>query len=110
MSASEQGIFELGENVTSRAKSKSQRGTAVLSVRLPVSELTELEIFANASGKIPSQIAREAIREFLQSPRYAQPTVTISLEGGMSMSTGAAQVVARAASAETLPLQQLVRP
>ncbi len=94
--------FELGEEVTSLAKSKMQKGTVVLSVRLPVDEFSALERVARFSGRIPSQIAREAIHGYLYSPHNTQTTVTISFEGGATMVTGSPMLTATASSAKTL--------
>ncbi len=61
----------------------------MLSVRLSADELAAIEAMADASGKTLSQVVREAVRNCLQVAEKAQPVMTISVSGGMTMSTGA---------------------
>jgi len=94
--------YVLGEDVTSQAAAKARKGTMVLSVRLPIDEFAEIDAASREAGKIPSQIVRDAIREYLHHAKYSQPTITISLDGGTTLATGAPTLLARASSAENL--------
>ena len=80
--------YVLGEDVTSLAKSKAKHGTVVLSVRLSVDEVAELEAVSDATRKTLSQVVREALKEYLQvAARRAYPVVTVSFDNGYSAAT-----------------------
>lgn len=96
--------FELGESVTRQAKGKERRQTAVLSVRLPLSEISALERVSEACGKASSQIIREALSAYLGTigVHGNQPSITIAWgNGGASFSTGPARSSNRATRSET---------
>ena len=80
--------FVLGEDVTALAGPKSRGGTAVLSIRLPLEEVSEIESISRATGKTVSHVIREAIKTWLHFTAYTQPTVTISFKEGSTTSTG----------------------
>ena len=81
--------YVLGQDVTKAAESKNRSGSVMLSVRLSAEELAAIEAMADASGKTLSQVVREAVRNCLQVAEKAQPVMTISVSGGMTMRTGA---------------------
>jgi|SRR6266536_1527686 len=81
--------YVLGQDVTKAAESKNRSGSVMLSVRLSADELAAIEAMADASGKTLSQVVREAVRNCLQVAEKAQPIMTISVSGGMTMRTGA---------------------
>ena len=68
--------YDLGKEVTSAAKSKTQQGTAVVSVRLATEEVARLERITRATGKSISQVIREAIAAYEASPINAQPHIS----------------------------------
>ena len=91
MTANENEEFALGEDVTALARSRSRGGTAVVAVRLSLSELSEIESICQATGKTMSQVIREALRNWLHFDAASQPTVTISIKGGSTTTTGASR-------------------
>lgn len=64
--------YILGDRVTEVAKD-GQRETAVLSVRLSLEEMAALESRAVQMGKTVSQVAREALRQWLATPQVTIP-------------------------------------
>lgn len=101
MTTHENEEYVLGEEVTSSARTKSRGGTAVVAVRLSVEEIAELESTSRATGKSLSQVLREAIRKGLRyDDEIFQPTVTISIQDGVTTTTGAARQYSQAAVAE----------
>ena len=103
-----QGEFVLGDDVTSLARSRLRKGSVVLSVRLSAEELAAVDALASENGKTPSQIVREAIRDYVHGSRAVVPTVTISLVGGSTLATGAVSIVTRAASAVNYHPREIV--
>jgi len=87
----DQNEFVLGKDVTTKARAKDSQGTTVLSVRVPIDEMVMVERACRSIGKTPSQIVREAIHQYIQVEAASfQSTVTISVQGGMTFSTGRA--------------------
>ena len=97
----EQEEYVLGEEVTSAAVATSRQGTAVLSVRLPADEIGAIENISRAAGKTPSQVVREALRAYLHVQRHAQAAITVSIQGGYTVSTGYQGQTSLPATAET---------
>jgi len=87
--------FVLGEEVTTRAKSRSRGDTVVLSVRLSLEEFSGLEALSTATGKTLSQVVREAIGERLRTSRLSEPRVTVFF-GGVTTSIGVPELQGRA--------------
>ena len=56
--------FELGRNVTNLAKARGKKVTAVISVRLDMTDVGRLEELAGDSGKTVSQVVRDAIAAY----------------------------------------------
>jgi hypothetical protein len=92
--------FVLGEEVTQAARGKPRRETAVLSVRLSVEEIAELEALSRASGKSMSQILREALLSYVHQGGPVQPTITVSVFEGPTFSTGKVTQASYAAETE----------
>ncbi len=105
MSANENEEFALGENVTALAKSKSRGGSAVVAVRLSLSEFSEIESISRATGRSVSQVVREALRNWLHFDASSQPTVTISIKGGLTTTTGASRQQGQAVVVQTENLE-----
>lgn len=61
--------LDLGEDVTEAVKARTQGASAVLSIRLGRNEITELEVLGRSSGKSLSDVARDAIRTYVQMKR-----------------------------------------
>lgn len=96
--------YELGADVTQAAQQKARRQTAVLSVRLPVSDISAIESASETCGKTTAQIVREALTAYLQTMhlRMNQPSITISWSNeGPTTSTGLPRPSNRAARTET---------
>jgi predicted transcriptional regulator len=96
--------YVLGPDVTPSAAARERRGTTVLSVRLAPDELAQLESVSRATGRTISQIVREALSSCIQLSRYAQPSVTLSVEGQSTVTTGTVLVSTKASKSETLAL------
>jgi len=96
----------LGEDVTDLAGQRSRGGTTVLSIRLSLDELAEIESISRATKKTISQVAREAIREALRFHRHSQPQV-VPLEGRtINLAEQSGQVVGPESSPELLPARR----
>jgi hypothetical protein len=80
--------FVLGEDVTEAARPRARKESAVLSVRLSAAEIAELEALADAANKSLSQIVREALHAYRHLVAGTQPTITVSVEGWGTFSTG----------------------
>ena len=77
--------YELGRDVTRLALAGGTRGnSAVLSVRLPASEIARLEKIGQESGKTLSQVVRDAVSVY----RVQKPTAAIVLGNGVAFSMG----------------------
>lgn len=86
--------FQLGSDVTDKAKAKSSKGTAVLSVRLTIDELAKLDAASKLAGKSISQVAREAIASYAA---IAAHTANVTISGKyLAYSLGDASYVGRA--------------
>jgi hypothetical protein len=99
----EEEEYVLGQDITDAASAKSRRGTAVLSVRLSVDELSEIDAISRATGRTASQVVREALGGYLHASKYAQPTITVSIEGGGTFTAGSSGLSTRAGQALNLP-------
>ena len=62
----------------------TKRDMAVLSVRLPVSEIARLESIGHEKGKNLSQVVRDAIAVY----RTQKPTTSVMLEDGVTIRFG----------------------
>jgi hypothetical protein len=100
--SNEHAEYELGDDVTTAAAARERRGSTVLSVRLAPDELAQLESLSHATGRTFSQIVREALSSCIQLSRYAQPSVTLSIEGQGTFTTGTALIPTRAGMSETM--------
>jgi CHASE3 domain sensor protein len=89
---SDEQEYVLGQDVTKAAASKAKSGTVMLSVRVAAEELAAVEAFANATGKTMSEVVREALRTCLRLARDTQPSITVSVQDGMTMSMGSPSV------------------
>src|SRR5687768_10747650 len=67
----------LGADVTERARAKSNKGTAVLSVRLTTQELAKVDAASRATGRSVAQITREALAGY-STYLTQEPSITIS--------------------------------
>ena len=79
--------FVLSEDITRGATTKGQKGSAVFSLRLTPDELAAIDVLSRSTGKSPSQIVREALKQYLHAERYSQPCITVSYEGA-TITTG----------------------
>lgn len=86
----ERNDYILGQDVTDIAKSNTPKDSAVVSVRLPVSEVARLERISNSTGKSMSQIVREAVAAYEVIDSYTHPKITIADVQGYTLSTGTA--------------------
>ena len=69
MSSRSDEEYELGRNVTHLAQAGSRKETAVLSIRVPSTEIARLERMGRETGKSVSQIVRDAIASYsVRSP------------------------------------------
>jgi predicted transcriptional regulator len=93
--------FVLGEDVTKLAAGKARKGTVVVSVRLSGDEFRELATLSQLQGRTPSQVARDALREYVLGQHQSQATITVSLSGGATIVTGASNSYGQAVSTET---------
>lgn len=100
---SEHEEYALGEDVTELAASKVRKGTAILSVRVSSDELTEIEAVGRVTGKSVSRLVREAISGYLRANSQGAVAVTISIQGGSTLSTGPTGIQGRAAQSQTIP-------
>jgi hypothetical protein len=80
--------FVLGEDVTEAARPRGRKESAVLSVRLPIEEIAEVEALSRAANKSMSQLVREALQAYRALIERSQPTITVSVYGGATFSTG----------------------
>ena len=80
--------YILGRNVTEQAQSREKGETVVLSFRLSGEEFVTLSEFAESHGRTVSQVAREAIQQWLldrgRDPRWA----AMSFSGGTRVQFG----------------------
>ena len=77
--------YELGRDVTHLALAGgTKRDMAVLSVRLPASEIARLERIGRESGKTLSQVVRDAVASY----RTQRPTTAVVLGNGVSFRMG----------------------
>lgn len=102
MTTNENEDFVLSEDVTAfaKSKSKSRGGSAVVAVRLSLEEISEIESVSSRTGKTVSQVLRDAIRNGLHAEEYLQPTITISIQDGVTTTTGASRQYGQAVVAE----------
>ena len=77
--------YELGRDVTHLAlASGTKRDMAVLSVRLPASEIARLERIGHENGKTLSQVVRDAVSVY----RTQKPTTAVVLGNGVAVRIG----------------------
>ncbi len=85
--------FQLGADVTDKARAKTAKGTAVLSVRLTTDELEKLDAASKLAGKSISQVAREALASYAA---FATHGANVTISGKyLAVSLGEASYVGR---------------
>ena len=89
--------YELGRDVTPLAAGGRKKDTAVVSVRLPVSDIARLEGIGRENGKTVSQIVRDAVAAY----RVHRPTMVVAVDG-VKVSTGHPQSISRNARCEVI--------
>ena len=97
----EQEEYVLGEDVTAQAAAKASKGTAVLSVRLPIEDLATLESLSRVTGRTTSQLVREALTSYLQTRLQPNFVFTMSRRTE-TFSSGAFPQLGRPAGIVTL--------
>ncbi|MBM2812060.1 MAG: hypothetical protein HW416_2819 [Chloroflexi bacterium] len=65
MTATDDDAYALGEEVTAVASAKAKSATAVLSVRLTVQEVAEIEEVCRVNGQSLSQVVRDSLLKAL---------------------------------------------
>ncbi len=96
--------YTLGSDVTSSARPDGSRtGTVVLSVRVRIEELAEIEATSRATGKSLSQLVRDAVATYLHFQRTGAHVVTIS-DRSHTTSTGELGSVGKGARSQTISL------
>ncbi len=95
--------YTLGNDVTSSVASRSRTGTVVLSVRVRIEEMAEIEATSRATGKSLSQLVRDAVSTYLHFQRTGAHVVTIS-DRSHTTSTGELGSVGKGARSQTISL------
>ena len=92
--------FELGKEITDLARSKTSKGTHVISVRLSSGEVAKLEKITQMTGKNFSQLVREAVlNHYASMMASSQPVMTMYFMGDslISFTSGSNQQVTQKA-------------
>lgn len=103
--SAEREEFVLGADVTRAARSRRKAETVVLSLRLSLADLRRLEQVGAAQGKSVSQVAREAIKQYLQTVSEQGPTVVLALAGGGFVRWGSMEGTAAQPSTSTVEVR-----
>lgn len=79
--------YEPGEDVTHLVKPPRERPGVVVSVRLDRADAEQLFRIAESSRRTISQVARDAVHDYLTTPKAAQqlPTVTAQFLAGVTL-------------------------
>ncbi len=94
--------YKLGRRISGRLARGVKKATAVFSVRLPLEDIARIERIADEENRTPAQVVRDAVRLYT-SHQKSSPSITITLAGGASVTTGGSASRSQPATASTYP-------